>query len=134
MNIVNGLKVITLGFCLSLLVIPVTSVYAQAEEEEEEPIQARPNPMDSRIRMKGADRSWDPTDSAKDDGRHGDGKVHMRGPASRAAPAQGMQPGMQMGPQGMQPGMPQMQGIQTAPQVQDDGEHGDMAIPQQMGH
>jgi hypothetical protein len=152
MNLVHWVKSILLGFCISLLVIPVTSVYAQPEdEEEEEPVQTRPNPMDSRIRMKGASRSGNPSERVMDDGQHGDGKIKMGSPASKAAPAQRMQ----MGPQGMQPGkaisyegvdgesmgspmgtspgMQQMQGIKAAPQVQDDGEHGTMMLPQQMG-
>lgn len=162
MKIVNGLKITTLGFFLSLFVIPVTSVYAQTEEEgeEEEVVQTRPNPFDRSNRMKGADPSWDPFDKSnrmkgaspsgnpsegiKDDGQHG---VRTRSPASMAKPGQrgqmgpqGLQPGTSpshkgvMGnPMGMQQGVQQMPGIQ-APQVQDDGEHGGMVMPQQMGH
>ncbi len=56
-------KLFTLIACLFLVAVPITSIYAQEEpEEEEEPLQARPNPAERATQMRGANPNWDPTD------------------------------------------------------------------------
>ena len=54
------LKTLNRILILLFLTLPFTIANAQPEDEEEEPIQTRPNPMDSRSNMKGMNqRSYD---------------------------------------------------------------------------
>lgn len=83
MEITKYLKIVILGFCASLFVVPVSEVYSQPMEEEEEELQARPNPMERTTRGKA--RSWDPTD-----------KRGMRGRSEVMRPGGSMRPGAQV--------------------------------------
>lgn len=50
MKTTNLWKVLCLGLCLFLLIGLSPSVFAQPEEEDDEPIQARPNPMEQTMK------------------------------------------------------------------------------------
>jgi hypothetical protein len=85
MKIADSVLILLFGILLLVFIAPVNHVFAEPEEEDEEPVQTMPNPVTKASKVKPADS----LSNVKDDGEHGDGKFSTKGVAVDSGPGPG---------------------------------------------